>query len=176
MKPLVANIPDGVSAAEIEREQYERYVREINAWLDERLEQFRAVNPRALLLILYKIRRTCSSADAVIVAFPYLQGFKWSSLEMVWRKLVDNDPEARFMFENLNNASRFLQEAVSNRRIRLDGSQMRHITDKMNWMLSPLGLVTVRAEAAKLPRITVRELRDRAPSVRSQLLALGIPA
>lgn len=176
MKPLVANIPDGASAAEIERERMERFTREMNDWFDERLEQFRAVNPRALLLILYKIRRTCSSADAVVAAFPYLQGFKWSSLEMVWRKLVDNDPDARFVFEELNNASRFLQEAVSNRRIRLDGSMMRHITDKMNWMLSPLGLVTVRAEAARLPHIMVRELKDRAPSVRSQLLALGIPA
>lgn len=176
MKPLVANVPDPNRAAEIEREMMDRFTQEINAFIDERLEQFRAVNPRALLLILYKIREQGSNASAVASAFPYLRGLKKDSLDKVWDRFIDGDPEARRTFDDLNISACFILEAVNNRRIRLDSSFMRHFTDKTNWLLSPLGLLTVRADVAKLPRITIGETRSRKPSVRSQLLALGIPA
>ena len=164
--------------AEIERERNERFDRELRAFTDNRLDQFRAVNPHALLLILCVIQFRCARYVAVAKAFPHTRGWTRQRRSDLACKLIGKDSQADQMLERLDSVNAWIKLAEENRRIRPTSSVFRHITDKTRWLLSPAGLDAIRAEVDALPRIHIEKSNRgrRPPSRRSQLLALGIPA
>lgn len=160
--------------AAIERERELAPVR-IN---DARLDQFRAVNPQALLLILCRLSFGFPDHYVVVKAFPYLRCWSRPKRARLFKKLVDQDSEASEWLQELKTNKYWINERDDNPRIRQSSSVFRLVSDKVRWILSPAGLEAVRADVEKLPRISVKKSNrgKRAPSRRSQLLALGIVA
>ena len=159
-------------AKELERQQREEYDRRMWEFLDERLGQFRAVNPRALLLILCKIEGR-TQFDAVAAAFPHLRFRPRRWRARLWARLVGEDHEAQEWYELLKMNHERREEEKVNRRLRPNSSANTLFTDMQRRLMTPEGLASVRAEVERLPRVGKGE---KAPTRRSQLLALGIPA
>lgn len=145
---------------------------------DAKLDQFRAVNPQALLLILCRLSFDRADHNVVVKAFPYLRCWSRPKRARLFKKLVDQDSEASEWLQELETHKYWIVESDDNPRIRQSSSVFRFVSDKIRWLLSPAGLDAVRADVEKLPRISVKKSNrgKRAPSRRSQLLALGIVA